>query len=75
MGNRCLSNYYVRTFRGHSSADTFGPGYSNGVPEGDLAKARDVLAGVFDDVLISEVALHPGTIERLGDEALALRRR
>ena len=39
---------------GHSSADTFGPGYSNGVPEGDLAKARDVLAGVFDDVLISE---------------------
>ena len=49
VGNRCLSNYYVRTFRGHSSADTFGPGYSNGVPEGDLAKARDVLAACLDD--------------------------
>ena len=68
VGNRCLSNYYVRTFRGHSSADAFGPGYSNGVPEGDLAKARDVLAGVFDDVLISEWLSHPGTLERLGEK-------
>ena len=68
VGNRCLSNYYVRTFRGVSTADTFGPGYSNGVPEGDLAKARDVLAGVFDDVLISEWLSHPGTLERLGEK-------
>lgn len=68
VGNRCLSNYYVRTFRGHSHADAFGLGYNNGLPVGDIEQAKGVLAGVFDDVLISEWLSHPGTLERLAEK-------
>jgi len=68
VGNRCLSNYYVRTFRAHPRPDAFGPDYNNGLPVGDLELAKGVLDGAFDDVLISEWLSHPGTIQRLSEK-------
>jgi len=66
IGNRCLSNYYVRTFRGRGGADcdAGADGCEAGVPRSDLKSAKALLEA-FDDVLVSEWLSHPSTSERL----------
>ena len=71
LGNRCLDNYYVRTFSGraYSERDPRCAGETDdcngGVSRDDLEAAKIFLETAFDDVLVSEWLSHPGTFERL----------
>lgn len=71
LGNRCLSNYYVRTLsartwgRDAPACDGETEACNGGLPRAALDAAKRFLATAFDDVLVAEWLSHPATSERL----------